>query len=471
MGWPLGLLVLMEHGIDLVYHDIQGHTILEWAILLGDIEAVAISCQRLSTLSNKTWAGALRTGTEQIISTVASAINQKVTQHSQSLHDGYNCLSYNTNYEELYSVGIQNFDSVQPLFDAGFLHLDVDLAMCGIPSAGISGSGTPLWKEASGLGSGLGDFRMDILIWFIENGAKLNSVHPEWRTMPLHLIAEKMILRPIWNPRDQPGIHRRMLQERSPDLYGLPDRYPKSVIAPEIKPSKSYKSGLDFLHTIFSSEQRDHCTCRCSIAGCNVISSALKVVRLSEFYGSCSEIKDIMQIALWIILQYLPGPISRQVGHFALRTLTFDALNLTHTCHDHRHSLEEFWMFINPMTPLSKIDIDDIQYTEQRDIDCLEELLQYFEDIWDQSDCTFLVFLDIHWKPKMEKISAEKDAPRENEIQKIEEAGVEVKAFGPEPPPPTTGMELLPEYGSVEWFDWRVETVLDGTYRQYPGWY
>lgn len=56
----------------------------------------------------------------------------------------------------------------------------------------------------------------------------------------------------------------------------------------------------------------------------------------------------------------------------------------------------------------------------------------------------------------------------EEEIEALEKIGVVIQSCAP----PPVGRRIEPfEWGSKEWFEWKVETILDGTYVEYDDWY
>ncbi|KAJ4295096.1 hypothetical protein N0V90_007105 [Kalmusia sp. IMI 367209] len=114
-----------------------------------------------------------------------------------------------------------------------------------------------------------------------------------------------------------------------------------------------------------------------------------------------------------------------------------------------------------PNMPLTLDEITDIQYTEQKDAQLLEDLLREFEMAWEAYEGSLIEFIDGYWSPRMEEVKRLRDAGSENNLERLQEAGVVF--YGPEPH--RIEKSKLPKYGSLDWVRYRVDKIMDGTYR------
>jgi hypothetical protein len=155
---------------------------------------------------------------------------------------------------------------------------------------------------------------------------------------------------------------------------------------------------------VFESESRDDYICRCAVDGCSVTSSALKLAGSDGYIITSSTLKvagsdhdvsvqavlDQKQVLRLVLRFCSDSRYHRDVFRSAVRSMTFNVLGLTHTCHDHGHNPTRCC----PELPLSEDKIRDIQYTETKDVGLLEELLCEFKNAWDAAEGQFLDFIN-----------------------------------------------------------------------------
>jgi hypothetical protein len=108
--------------------------------------------------------------------------------------------------------------------------------------------------------------------------------------------------------------------------------------------------------------------------------------------------------------------------------MTFQALGLTHTCHDHWASGRDGWrdrLFsdFDPHDPLPEAEIRDIHHSEQEDIGLLETLVEQFEKACASWDGDFFKFLDDYWTVEVEKALADEARQERGGLKALKNSG------------------------------------------------
>lgn len=148
------------------------------------------------------------------------------------------------------------------------------------------------------------------------------------------------------------------------------------------------------LQDIFNNESRDACKCACSSAGCRPINIFVK----NRSFDS-PDLQNLLQSAIRSILILIAKAndfISETTLTEIIRTLTFNALRLTHTCC--RAGLMPFQ---------DEDDISEIHDEEREDLHLLEDLLLEFEQRRRDKPSSFQDFIKIYWLTRMREVSAE----------------------------------------------------------------
>ncbi|KAF2872723.1 hypothetical protein BDV95DRAFT_667641 [Massariosphaeria phaeospora] len=327
-------------------------------------------------------------------------------------------------------------EAAQCLWNAGFVEVNTI----------SSGGETPIWHHANNQ-----DYSwrsLELIAWLIQKGAQTDQVHPGSNTSIMHLLMTKIVRASVYETMNMENHQAQFMDT----LLSYTDQF-----------------GTTIFPALFSTEP-DSCKCACSDRGCSVIATTLRGARL-EFNEHASvrcwdHTQDtsptgrfglIRAIIATIVCRLSPEPTQCPTWRKSvLRIITFDHLELTHTCHDHNPG-HYGW---HPAIPLSIKEVEDIQYIELSDIELLEALLLEFEDEWNKFDGILLDFIDKYWKPRMDEVLDQQRAPRERELDMIEEVGVVlevaeeevIEQFQPQ----------WPEYGSFEYFEQRIRGIMDG---------
>jgi hypothetical protein len=109
------------------------------------------------------------------------------------------------------------------------------------------------------------------------------------------------------------------------------------------------------------------------------------------------------------------------LSHEILRGMTFNFLDLTHTCHETEWDEDSLtWRNI-----LSEEEIHEIQSEERLMIEQLESLIVEFEAKFAELGGTLSSFLEEYWKPRMDEVlNAKDEALDEEERRKMREVGI-----------------------------------------------
>ena len=169
----------------------------------------------------------------------------------------------------------------------------------------------------------------------------------------------------------------------------------------------------------------DQCYCPCSINGCQAFIMLLK--GLHESLDSLFEARqargeDLFVISTWMreccegLLEILDseGPTSKSDLLFAslLRFLTFDELQITHTC----CSIDRCTDDITGPEPAEVLEIHD---EERLLIERLEDLLVEFDLIYRELNVSKVQFLLGYWRPRMDQVLQESGDIDEEKLREL----------------------------------------------------
>ncbi|KAL8788613.1 MAG: hypothetical protein Q9195_007208 [Heterodermia aff. obscurata] len=189
---------------------------------------------------------------------------------------------------------------------------------------------------------------------------------------------------------------------------------------------------------IFAANSTDGCKCACSTSGCTTrtflfkgfdyvrgrsASSVLTTCDLMELYSDLKDVCNTLDAAEY------------------LRLITFEKLELTHTCCRPRlasfseHPLIYHWglrVAPNRVFRLSRAmgrsEIEEIRDEEAADLQKLAELLAEFEAKVVELDLSIPDFISRYWEPRMEQVLRENEGSLDMEA--LREMGVKVYSHG-----------------------------------------
>ena len=157
----------------------------------------------------------------------------------------------------------------------------------------------------------------------------------------------------------------------------------------------------------------DDCNCACSTGGCRPLITVLKIFRRdTSRVGRMMKTQISVALAELIDTSSLPSSVSDLV-----RCLTFEELELTHTCCTH---------FLDQIVPRDHdddvADVGEIHDEERHLLDRLEGLLREFDGQQRELGVSTAVFLDRYWRPRMDEVLEEK--PRGRDQVPLRQVGV-----------------------------------------------
>lgn len=460
-AWPKGVKLLLKHGVRTDTLDQTGRSALDWAIWYKNIEVVHLLLEARVPITRWTWQYALEAQNPVFAASVAREVKNRIENHPEILLSTRMHVCEETHVSQyeaiclsLYHAATLTIDVAKELFKVGFNEIDLSVSCKNLWVCGWGQRyGTPLWVHAANLNLEQFTTGIAFLKWFIDKGAMLNAVHPHFKTLPNHLIAERVVLG---------CIHGDIDNENDA---------PVSTFDEGHKPGMFLQIDSNFnnlIQKVFQSTYVDGCNCACSEGGCSVTTVIFKVSRqiLNEHDRGCpwvsSRLLDLDDLSVKKLIFNAICCGSRYgfaQNHFSrqsfFRTMTFDRLGLTHTCHNHGHDLEN----CVPHLPMGKTEISDIQYVEREDIALLERLLGEFEFAWQNHSGSLSSFMNGYWSERMEQVLVERNPPRLGELREIGDLAFKVKQLGPdllEPLPKAA----IPEFGTWEWFQWEVERIM-----------
>ncbi|KAF3395697.1 hypothetical protein F1880_006692 [Penicillium rolfsii] len=178
---------------------------------------------------------------------------------------------------------------------------------------------------------------------------------------------------------------------------------------------------------------RDHCDCPCSSAGCSAMTRFLSNVLLTQHYWTGpGDIFDTVHL-VWQLIYILEEGPAPEVASEIIRFLTFESLQIPHTC---RHPMQclssydgkcDYPLHYEPCYHWAPKDLEDIEemQDEWRELIALhEELVARFQDMYHTLDLPLYEFLDTIWAEEVLKRSEFHGSPSQREISRMRELGV-----------------------------------------------
>ena len=177
---------------------------------------------------------------------------------------------------------------------------------------------------------------------------------------------------------------------------------------------------VDHLPTLlFSFSEADNCSCGCSRKGCTPATILFKV------FFRCSKSIDGLNVkrspVQWLV-DHIPltEDIWCGLSSSIMRSFTFEALELKHTCCKYK-----FWEEGSYELQLrDEEDITEIREEDRFNLQQLEKLVQEFETKFSQSTESLLEFLIGYWSGRMKEILEAVGSVDEADLKEIEEIGV-----------------------------------------------
>ncbi|ESZ91874.1 hypothetical protein SBOR_7739 [Sclerotinia borealis F-4128] len=282
--------------------------------------------------------------------------------------------SNKTVYHTLY----MSVEAAEYLYRAGFLDIDVCDEKGWTPSMWLC-------HRAS---RSISQDDIALISWYISKGVESTKRHGHFDQTMSHHIARKL------------GY---CIAVSDPSWF-LPDSY------------------ISTLKSFLLEKVDDNCTCACSQNGCLPITCSLKTPesRNSIDLGRRTFERRPVFIIAWEISWYLEDEVkySPWISESFFRVLTFEWLDLTHTC-----NCKDFEVYHSDEL-LSIDEITEIQ-EEATTIEQLEELVAEFQESFQTFGGSFNAFLKTQWLPRICEFFDQNDEELDEEsMQKIRDIGV-----------------------------------------------
>ncbi|KAL2854570.1 hypothetical protein BJX68DRAFT_264470 [Aspergillus pseudodeflectus] len=227
--------------------------------------------------------------------------------------------------------------------------------------------------------------------WMVSKGANLHQYSGDGYRAIWYLaeeIASAFSCRGWWtgNSMDQAEV-RSDLHRQHPDSRGL-------------------------LYTLLADDSIDGCLCACSETGCTTWT---RILRAWDPEASSNH-KSLLVVLLDECQNISPDALTKgqwtRLVQQTIRCLTFEALELTHTCHG------ILWQGGDHMDPE---EIDEIRDEEASLIEELENLVLEFNRLYTDLEVGIYEFVFKHWFPRMDEVVPPQGD--EEEIRRIRAAG------------------------------------------------
>ncbi|KAJ5592668.1 hypothetical protein N7537_009572 [Penicillium hordei] len=242
---------------------------------------------------------------------------------------------------------------------------------------------------------------IDCVAWLMSRGACIERKLPTSNAKVAHLLTAQFINRHIY--------HLILNSD------GLDKDY------------RNWKNGVAELGDacFFVSPTQDCCVCACSPGGCTTLSVALRSIIFTAYLWRWRVTDDclrklILSLTVW---QDSWPDFSRAV----VRTLTFDALGLTHTCCTEIDEDGVFWPSV-PKEGRDEIEvgrISDDQYFLVREF---EELMEEMESKLDELGLPLEEFLDGYWYDRVIEHLSRRDRYDEEHVTEARKMGIFLEA-------------------------------------------
>ncbi|KAJ5805276.1 hypothetical protein N7474_011163 [Penicillium riverlandense] len=193
--------------------------------------------------------------------------------------------------------------------------------------------------------------------------------------------------------RQVPGTNATVLH-----LMGI---YSAECLHPELVHSfllnfQSFKSQnpLEFLKFMFQASEQDNCICACSPGRCTPFSAALRhLLQHPPRYYQMNGPNRFPELLHFVIRQ---SERSLEVDQVVIRLMTFDALDLRHTCCRKGDGLHD-----DSIVCVEETEVEEIRDEEHLLLEDYERLLAELSADFEKSGLLIMEFLQGHWYQRM----------------------------------------------------------------------
>ncbi|KAJ5425844.1 hypothetical protein N7465_000914 [Penicillium sp. CMV-2018d] len=170
---------------------------------------------------------------------------------------------------------------------------------------------------------------------------------------------------------------------------------------------------------------QDCCVCTCSPGGCTTLSVALRAILWMAYLWRWRITDDflrkmILSLTVW---QDSWPDLSRAI----VRTLTFDALGLTHTCCTEIYRDERFWPSV-PNEGRDETEVGRIADDQHFLVKEFEELMEEMESKLDELGLPLEEFLDCYWYDRVIGHLSRRDRYDEDHATEARKMGIFLEA-------------------------------------------
>lgn len=256
--------------------------------------------------------------------------------------------------EELLDVGFKDFDSLS--------------------SAGV----TPLMITYESYYSAWE--AIERMAWFVSKGADVSRALPCSNAKAAHLVAVQIV-----------GFFIAILDKRKPDAV----HSQWTLLEEKVHQSRG---------SLFSCPSTtDNCICPCSPSGCTIVSVAIRQAMRWHWWSHIANSSSWLKRLIFFISEWVQ-PTSRPENAI-IRSLTFDALGLKHTCcieidgvvkAPNRRNADE-------MVSRDSEEIAEIRAENTQDMESFNQLMPEFEAQFVELGLPIMEFLECYWHPRMVK--------------------------------------------------------------------
>lgn len=296
-------------------------------------------------------------------------------------------LTYDKSYRTVYHLSYLTRDVAESLWEAGFR--DINQPDC-------SGD-TPLMKNCYFRNV---DDSLELMNWFKEKGVDLNET--------------------VQHIHDQAFFGQDHLVQCSCSISGhtvlhiLALRLSVSTRGSRLRG----KLSLNLFKQIFQNETQDACKCACSFSGCRAVFIFIK--NLTQIHwGNEIPAAKMLEHRVWPSAFWLGWMINNMTSKDMIvdliRFLTFDALDLTHTCCRSRKT----WFSANLVPFENDNEIEEIHDEEHEDLQLLENLLLEFDQFRRKSNCSIQEFFFTYWRIRMKEVLSEEKTSSLDDLREV----------------------------------------------------
>lgn len=408
---------------DSALYSADGTADLETAIRLGAVRVEIVQCllhhsidrrRRLKTIAFQSLPPEMVAdvpGGDKLLDSMASEVYRRLIKYGMDVPSSLRMLaSEGSIYARVWnrygnwSLGYQmTFDDViiqaKLLYDAGFHDID--------ELEGVETRYRTLIMQVAMYPHSLDDFldpfQLVFISWLVDNGARLDKKDAIYDYELASLVgqtpASHYVAKAIFVPLS---------------LMSWPlNEYPLPMV--------SHDRAKSLIGEVLAEPTRDRCNCACSTNGCIAFLQFWKDGRLrirrhqeqddSNHRGGQDQYSQTQAIRF---LRWLDDNTCLAIDDWhslssaILRLLTFQELQLTHTCCVYEHH------FYGGFHQFPTNDREEIQEEEEKTIQQLEDLVAEFEEKYHELEIHLLDFLDGYWSQRMHEISK----PNRKELRK-----------------------------------------------------